>query len=451
MFLQMQNDLPIPGKTELTEREREILRLIATGTSNKDIAHQLFISSNTVKVHLRNIFAKINVNSRTEATLYAMQIGLVKSPAPSGQEVNISTSEGIIQPSSQITSDIIPPRIISRARLLIFVTILLLIGMIIGAGILLTRKQVSLSTIPSQVVPTAESRWKTLADMPTARIGLALSVYENLVYAIGGDTGQGVTGVVERYNPVTDSWAALTKKPVPVADVNAVVIGGKIYVPGGRLASGDMTNILEVYDPRLDRWEQSTSMPVSLSAYALTVYEGKMFLFGGWDGTKYVNSAYLYEPDKDRWSSLVSMPNARGFVGAAVSGDRIYVLGGFDGNQRLTVNEIYTPLAEGSNNPWSQAETLPIASSGLGIAIVADNIYVIGGQQPSQTLMAYLPQSKQWQVFNPPPSIIGDGSKLVLSGEFLYMIGGQVNNIPSAQALSYRAIYTVEIPLVIHN
>src|SRR5450759_355338 len=72
----MQDDLPIQGRDELTEREKEILRLLATGASNKDIARQLFISSNTVKVHLRNTFAKIGVTSRTEAAVYAIREGI---------------------------------------------------------------------------------------------------------------------------------------------------------------------------------------------------------------------------------------------------------------------------------------------------------------------------------------------------------------------------------------
>src|SRR5713101_3272704 len=65
---------------ELSDREREILRLVATGASNKDIARQLTISPNTVKVHLRNIFAKIGSASRTEATLYAIRAGLAAMP-----------------------------------------------------------------------------------------------------------------------------------------------------------------------------------------------------------------------------------------------------------------------------------------------------------------------------------------------------------------------------------
>jgi len=62
----------------LTERELEVLRLVATGASNQQIAQELFISVNTVKVHLRNIFTKLGVQSRTEATLYAIKEGWIE-------------------------------------------------------------------------------------------------------------------------------------------------------------------------------------------------------------------------------------------------------------------------------------------------------------------------------------------------------------------------------------
>ena len=69
-------------ETNLSQREQEILSLLATGASNKDIATRLNISPNTVKVHLRNIYSKIKVSSRTEATLYAVKSGLVDTTFP---------------------------------------------------------------------------------------------------------------------------------------------------------------------------------------------------------------------------------------------------------------------------------------------------------------------------------------------------------------------------------
>lgn len=61
----------------LTERETEVLRQLARGKSNKEIANTLFISETTVKTHVKNIMQKLGVPSRTHAALYAARIGLV--------------------------------------------------------------------------------------------------------------------------------------------------------------------------------------------------------------------------------------------------------------------------------------------------------------------------------------------------------------------------------------
>lgn len=62
----------------LTERETEVLRLLAQGRANKEIAYILSIGEKTVKTHVSNILSKLNVSSRTQAALYAARIGLVE-------------------------------------------------------------------------------------------------------------------------------------------------------------------------------------------------------------------------------------------------------------------------------------------------------------------------------------------------------------------------------------
>lgn len=61
----------------LTDREIEVLRLLARGQSNKEIARNLTIAEKTVKTHISNILGKLDVPSRTQAALYAARIGLV--------------------------------------------------------------------------------------------------------------------------------------------------------------------------------------------------------------------------------------------------------------------------------------------------------------------------------------------------------------------------------------
>ena len=64
----------------LTDRELEVLRLVAQGMANRDIAKELFISENTVKNHVRNILEKLHLHSRMEAVVYAVRENLLELP-----------------------------------------------------------------------------------------------------------------------------------------------------------------------------------------------------------------------------------------------------------------------------------------------------------------------------------------------------------------------------------
>ncbi|GAA1254576.1 LuxR family two component transcriptional regulator [Oryzihumus leptocrescens] len=69
--------MPVP---RLTERELEVLKLVARGMANRDIAKALFISENTVKNHVRNILEKLQLHSRMEAAMYAVREKLLDLP-----------------------------------------------------------------------------------------------------------------------------------------------------------------------------------------------------------------------------------------------------------------------------------------------------------------------------------------------------------------------------------
>ena len=76
LMLLAQGQTPHGPLTEaLSERESEVLRLLAQGLTNKDIAQNLILSVRTIEAHLRSVFAKLGVRSRTEAALWAVRNG----------------------------------------------------------------------------------------------------------------------------------------------------------------------------------------------------------------------------------------------------------------------------------------------------------------------------------------------------------------------------------------
>jgi len=78
----------VKGIDALTEREKDVLKLVARGATNRDIAGELIITENTVKVHLRNILDKLQLRNRQQAAAYAVQEGLVTRVMPQHSNYN---------------------------------------------------------------------------------------------------------------------------------------------------------------------------------------------------------------------------------------------------------------------------------------------------------------------------------------------------------------------------
>jgi DNA-binding CsgD family transcriptional regulator len=435
---------------ELSERELEILRLVATGASNKEIAHKLTISTNTVKVHLRNIFAKVGAASRTEAALFAVRTGLVP-------EFEVAELLGAENGSTTLADEQLEapsPLQASLAKYLLPASAALVLLLVVVY--LLSRSTPSATPPSSAQIPapptiTPAPNWRPLAEMPTPRSGFAVVAYENYIYAAAGKTSEQITGVMERYSPEENEWAQLSPKPLPVHEVAGALIGGLMYVPGGRTASGRMTDVLEVYDPRQDQWIRRAQLPTPLSAYSMVAFEGRLYLFGGWDGEKYLDTVLQYDPNQDEWNALSPMPTARAYSGATVAGGKVYVLGGYDGAEALTNNEVYLPDREGES-PWERGEAMPEGRYAMGVVSVGDIIQVIGGQNEagSQPVpLAYFPQLDQWQYTQEAVFPHAASLGLVPLGVNLFSLGGQVDQVPSGQNQAYQFMYTISIPVIV--
>lgn len=79
----LMREVRAPESTEsLTEREKDVLVLLAEGKANKEIAASLGVGDKTIKTHVSNILAKLGVQSRTQAALHAVRLGLVPSAGP---------------------------------------------------------------------------------------------------------------------------------------------------------------------------------------------------------------------------------------------------------------------------------------------------------------------------------------------------------------------------------
>lgn len=474
----------------LSERELEILRLVATGAANKEIARQLIISPNTVKVHLRNIFAKIGVASRTEATLYALKIGLVKHDAiqaaadpesvegHAGETITMGLPGIIVEdhqgvgPGSSGAPGSGRTATSGRRGLKAWQIILILLASLalIGAGIASTRWLILSPTPTATLPPTATTQaqaaatpassgsgWTRRSNLPAPRKGMGIVEYQNNFYLIGGETASGIDSAVLRYEVQDDRWETMTSKPTPVSEIQSALIGEKIYVPGGLLADGQATDVLEVYDPRQDAWESKARLPIPLSAYALASFEGQLYLFGGKSGSTYHDHVYVYDPVADAWSERMAMSAPRAYASAVAGQGKILLLGGFDGSKALDLNEAYFPTRDESREPpWESLASLPQARYAMGAAHLAGNTYLVGGmgqdgKPASPGGLIYLELTDQWGGLNTTQLPEDARPAVMASGYFLYMLGGESGGRLSDGNYSFQAVYTILVPNIIQG
>ncbi|NTV63609.1 MAG: LuxR family transcriptional regulator [Oscillochloris sp.] len=469
----MSNDLAI------SEREREILRLVATGATNQQIALQLHISPNTVKVHLRNIFSKIGVVSRTEATVYAIRHGLVAISAEQGAEptkVSIAeevsaqagpapavpeaappawlasepapiptTSEAVAVPSHSIESTAIPASTRSYTRLLWIVgsiTSTLIVAIILGAFLFFPPLPPAQATATPPTPENASQRWFTHSPLPSPRNDVALVAYDldQKLYVIGGQIDNTSSAALDRYDPVSDRWISLPNKPTALGHASAIILRGNIYVPGGENAQGKVSDLLEIYDPREQRWIQGISMPSPRSRYALVAWEGLLYVIGGWDGVQACNDVYIYNPEEHIWSEGPALLAPRQNAGAVTASGRIYVIGGSNDSGPLRESLQLDPAEAPAR--WKAIAPLPEAIAAPGVAAPISTLFAFDPTQHRG--FQYDVSVDAWMEFTVPTNV-PISSQATLLGSSIYFIGETKEYGPGIIS-EYKAFFTVFLP-----
>lgn len=420
----------------LSEREREILQLVSQGKSNKEIAADLFISVNTVKVHVSNIYEKIGVASRTEATLYAIENRIIPNPDPGSTDRLATTTEA----EPVITSE--RKRLTGLQRLL-----LLFFLLVLGSLGYIFVDRAPQSEENNVINELNNNRWSSLEDLPTSTSFAASTTYDAHIYLIGGSADGRISATVRRYNFQTEQWEDLPGKPTPVSNVNAVVLGEKIYVPGGITSGENTTSVLEVYDPRNNTWSTKNSLPNPLSDYALEIFEGKLYLFGGRNKDVYSDMVYSYDPVLDKWTEEASISQPRAFFDSAQWGGKIYLVGGFDGTNNLSLVESYVPsrivLGE---NPVNQEPYLPEPEFNCKAEQLVDTLFVLC----PDSMMKLSPDGKNWILETIPDSFLLDkGFTTAIFNNNLYIMGG-INTTGQATSFfgKFQALYSIVLPIL---
>lgn len=446
----------------LSAREMEILRLVATGATNAQIALALDISPNTVKVHLKNIFAKLEVLSRTEAATLAIKNGWV-------QVGEVAPGAGAVTPPP------LPPPMpalaradatrpwppVARWQKALLLTTMLVLAVILWLPPARTASPDAADPF-SDRAPAAEAalassevtRWTGVAQMPTPRGRLAVVALDGLVYAIGGDTANGVSDAVEIYDPATNTWRYGAAKPTAAANIAAVAVGGKIYVPGGFGTARAALATLEVYDSGSDLWTNATPLPEPLFAYALAAVGERIYLFGGSNGVRYLATTYIYDTVTGEWSRGTPLAAPRAFLAASAIDDVIYVVGGYDGVREYARCDAYDPALEGSaGGPWRARADMLAARAGMATAVVAENLYVIGGGWSSHLYFneRYDPANDVWATIETP--ILGQWRTLGVAAVpwereiAIYALGGWNGDYLSVNQ-RYRPFFYVSLPSI---
>jgi DNA-binding CsgD family transcriptional regulator len=396
--------------SELSERELQILLLVAQGLSNRQIAGQLDISDNTVKVHVRNIFAKINVASRTEASLYAVRHGLL---VVENQPV---APVSIVAPPPPL---IIPVDTMRPARRWHWWMLAVIGGVVIaGGGLVWWTTQTPVAPVIRQQ-SSAPTRWARLPALPNPQPAQQLVVYAGQLYAFTGNHGAQWL----QFDGATRTWIALADLPF------VVPTGAKVWADGAGLWVVGSDDGRGVWRWDGQKWQVQPAIPATLDVATVVRVDGVLLVLGHISATAGL-SAWTLSPQSQSWQPGVDFTHAVTDVQLVVLEGVVYLFGDGAHVWRL----------DGAAQRWAADRDLPFVWSRGAVTTVLGSILVIDGATPA--LWAYVPGqgvvSKQIV-----PTQIALGRQVVTWQAQLIM-----PNLDGTVINAYQAVYQTFVPVM---
>ena len=395
------------SESPISEREREILRLVATGATNQQIAVALNISVNTVKVHLRNIFAKIGVESRTEATVYAIRTGIVtvgEAGISTTDQVEASTElESAETDTSQAVDDIAPAPVAiseptppetdtsqavddiaptlatipeSAPPALPALSTVTPPGAAEPAATISTDAQ---STAQSVSLPTSAPLSMRMLPWLIGSVALVAIIITILVTNTRPDSLP-VTTSPTTQSIISDQQRWFVRQslsePRDHFALTAYDLDRRLYVIGGQ-RDGMVSAAVDRYDPQTDRWVRLTDKPTAVSHARAVALRGLIFVPGGEDSTGTVTDRFeIYDPREQRWYNGPALPEPRSRYALVAWEGQLYLIGGWDGTSIRAEVFVYDPVRE----RWDVGPRLPQPRRHAGVAVAGGRLYIVGGE-----------------------------------------------------------------------
>ncbi len=430
----------------LSEREMEVARLLVTGATNVEIANALVISPHTVKVHLRNVFDKLDVSSRTEASMLLVQRGWVFIPGlphetMPGSDAVVEGEPFVPDPEPEPLANLEEQPRPWQIGIVLFATLLAVTTLFLPLWITTPKSSVGLLSDSGQtlmgkpVLNNLPNRWEIQPPLSQPRSRMAAVESAGQIYVVGGEGEDGETlALMEIYDLNMGRWRRAAPLPAPRANLAATMSGDHLIVAGGSRLESDSPSGMMIYDDltyydlTTEQWVTGGKLPLPLAGAAL-VTQGEMFyLLGGWDGEAVQDGlwrlplALIDSATAADWEVVTHLPNPAAWFGAVLVNDLIYVVGGYDGQRELAEFSAYSI----SSNTWQRLTSLSTPRGGVTLVYDGLTVLALGGGWMStiQGLERYDALTNQWIMIDSP--IVGEWRHFGAAANdgSVYLLGG---------------------------